>query len=421
METFLFLDTNIYLHFIQFDQIKWKELLNVDNFTIVIPITVISELDKKKIDDVPRISQQAKLIIKLLEKYNSKEVIPELVKIIFIKNECNQDTFKKYSLDNTISDDRIIASILEFKEKNNGNVILIAYDFGIKLKAGSYNIDYYEPPENLQIKIENKTEKRLKELEKENILLKNKIPDLKIFFDNQKTYKNFLFENYILDETKISDKIKELKNKLPHLQVPKDNNNKGLRIEKWDFLNKDPISQYNSDLNKYFDDYEKYLKDFVEYGKVYFRSCEIKLILVNNGTIPADDIHINFHIPDGVDVLDYNKYPNKPEEPEEPTLHSSSSMFKSPFNYSDIHKYLSVPNIKPTFPNVSGLNIKKSNSFDIDTHVKRLMHQKIEYLDIFYIVFKDYKSAFSFDFSYNIVAENIPTPINGNLHIIIDK
>ena len=44
---YLFLDTNVYLHYIDFEQIDWKKLIDSD-FTIVVPPIVIREIDKHK-------------------------------------------------------------------------------------------------------------------------------------------------------------------------------------------------------------------------------------------------------------------------------------------------------------------------------------------------------------------------------------
>ena len=44
---YLFLDTNIYLHYQDFEQIQWKEVIDTtDDFTIVVVLTVQEEIDK---------------------------------------------------------------------------------------------------------------------------------------------------------------------------------------------------------------------------------------------------------------------------------------------------------------------------------------------------------------------------------------
>ncbi len=46
---YIVLDTNIFIHFRDFDQINWSELVgNNQDYIILIPPTVIDELDRHK-------------------------------------------------------------------------------------------------------------------------------------------------------------------------------------------------------------------------------------------------------------------------------------------------------------------------------------------------------------------------------------
>lgn len=49
---YLLLDTNIYLHYKDFEQIDWDTIVNDKDFTIIVPYTVVREIDKYK--DGPR-------------------------------------------------------------------------------------------------------------------------------------------------------------------------------------------------------------------------------------------------------------------------------------------------------------------------------------------------------------------------------
>lgn len=49
--TYILLDSNIYLHFMAFDTLPWKEIVNVnDEVTILLPMQVLRKLEKKKDD-----------------------------------------------------------------------------------------------------------------------------------------------------------------------------------------------------------------------------------------------------------------------------------------------------------------------------------------------------------------------------------
>ena len=45
---YLLLDTNIYLHYIDFEQIDWGTIIGDKEYEIVVPYTVIKEIDKYK-------------------------------------------------------------------------------------------------------------------------------------------------------------------------------------------------------------------------------------------------------------------------------------------------------------------------------------------------------------------------------------
>ena len=57
---YLFLDTNIYLHYLDIEQIKWKDIIEDSDFTIVVPRVVLREIDKHKDQSRGKIQKRAK-------------------------------------------------------------------------------------------------------------------------------------------------------------------------------------------------------------------------------------------------------------------------------------------------------------------------------------------------------------------------
>ena len=61
---YIVLDTNIFIHFRDFDQIDWKSILNSkEDFLILIPPIIIDELDSHKYNKNPKISKRVKRIL----------------------------------------------------------------------------------------------------------------------------------------------------------------------------------------------------------------------------------------------------------------------------------------------------------------------------------------------------------------------
>lgn len=63
---YLFLDTNIFLHFQNFEQIPWGNLVGDDDFKIIVSDIVAGEIDKHKDGARGKIQKKAKVISKLL-------------------------------------------------------------------------------------------------------------------------------------------------------------------------------------------------------------------------------------------------------------------------------------------------------------------------------------------------------------------
>jgi len=72
-------------------------------------------------------------------------------------------------------------------------------------------------------------------------------------------------------------------------------------------------------------------------------------------------------------------------------------------------------------PNVSTLNIKPMNSYNVDFHIQRIKHKLQESAEPLYIVFDSFESAQSFQIDYRILAANVPNEVVGKLHVIIEK
>ena len=78
--------------------------------------------------------------------------------------------------------------------------------------------------------------------------------------------------------------------------------------------------------------------------------------------------------------------------------------------------FSSLPNFNPG----PGLDIKKSNSYDITWTTPELMHGLAEDIDDFYCQWPSPSDAKSFTMSYTILSRNLPEPAKGELSVIIE-
>jgi hypothetical protein len=128
------------------------------------------------------------------------------------------------------------------------------------------------------------------------------------------------------------------------------------------------------------------------------------------------------HFPNGFMLFSQKSLPVEPSQPDPPQKpRTPMESLVDMGRYSDAISYLpALAGISPA-PNVSGFEITHSNSYDVHFHVDRIKHKMREPSDELYVVFDNYKTTQSFQIDYTILAGNVSEPVEGSLHIIIDK
>jgi rRNA-processing protein FCF1 len=132
-------DTNALLHYTRFDQLDWAGLIEEPIARLVIPITVVDELDDKKYARREEFQQRARELVALIDRYvtssppdgysevragTTVEVLPDERGHIRVP-----------------SNDQEILERCEFLQQMTGNlVMLITGDSGMRIKAQSRGI-----------------------------------------------------------------------------------------------------------------------------------------------------------------------------------------------------------------------------------------------------------------------------------------
>lgn len=104
-------------------------------------------------------------------------------------------------------------------------------------------------------------------------------------------------------------------------------------------LSEEQVERYNKELLRFYSSYEEYFASLYNNYSFRHNSLEIRLILQNTGTIPAIDIDIHLHFPDGFEIVEQNGLPKiqaKPKPPYKP---------KSQFDVQSIIIPISFPSI----------------------------------------------------------------------------
>lgn len=410
---FVFLDTNIFIHFQDFDSIDWKNVLNKnEDYEIVLAPSVLSELDSHKYHKNSKISRRVKRILPKIEKYILNKEFP-----ISISIKPKEETFNTNSLDRIDQDDNILAAILEFKKtiSEQDSVIFISHDTGPRLKAITLSINTSDLNNKYFIENEpDENELKNKELEKELKKFKNLSPDVKLLFYDKKEYLKVATKEKLEDRLfYINSRLKKIKNEYPYLI---EDHSKSTVFK----LSKSQIDDYNKELEKFFSKHEQRIESIYD-GIKYLNECiKINLSLFNNGNFPAQDIDVSLHFPDGFLLHTKEELPQilvKPKEPYKPKHFLDQGRISNTFLHNHFEPTYSSKNI---IINTNGIpKIKKTNSYNVDFHIDNLKHNQKFDLESLFLKYDDKDLAENFSIDYEIMVANYPEKIVGKLNVII--
>ena len=162
---YLFLDTNIFLHYRHFEDIPWKTVV-CDDFTLVVAPIVLDELDKHKDREKGKIQKRAKKISSLLYEVlmNGKEC---KVPVLYCKEPVptKEDAEK---MDLSTNDNRLILSALK-SGYIISDIVIVSGDKGIQFRAASNGLAHILLPDTYRLSPEKTDEEKEIERLKEEL------------------------------------------------------------------------------------------------------------------------------------------------------------------------------------------------------------------------------------------------------------
>jgi hypothetical protein len=123
--------------------------------------------------------------------------------------------------------------------------------------------------------------------------------------------------------------------------------------------------------------------DYSETIHLELGTVSLHLVLVTKGTSPAEDIDLFFDFPDGFELYTARDLPRRPAEPKPPEkpVGGFAGLLPSVFpSLLGLHN-LRLPDVAPR--NVSSPQIRQTNSYEVNIHVKELKHNLVEGLPRF--------------------------------------
>lgn len=440
---YVFLDTNIFLHYKSFDQIRWTEVFGTSRVILVITPIVIRELDERKDQHkLSAIRDRARTALKKIEQSSLDPTNTQLrdgVELEYAK-EPTVD-FEHYSLRREISDDHLIASCLTYDESElDRDLVLVSGDTGPRLKARQHGFkalplpDRYELPSALDA-----VEKEKKQLQRRIQQLENRFPKLGLAFaDGENQLKTAVQQPFTMSEEEKERQISNIKYKHSKQSIPSKSESEQSQSSLLSWaqapsiasqfagnLNEIPpneIQRYNSELDQFYYDYETFLQKYVQNRNLQRRTICLDIRLFNQGTAPSKDIDVFMHFPDGFDLYDEDTKPQTPERPDPPTSPRNRSEMMYPL--SNFRDWSHLPRTTPYVPiqgNVSSPEIKKSNSYEVSYEVQSLKQHMDEPCEPLYVSFNSFESVKSFGIEYRINAADLPDEVTGTLHVVVAR
>lgn len=415
----------------------WCSILEASAVEIRIAPVVVRELEEQKtLNPSRKLRDRAASSLKLLQKYLSQRQVRDGVTLDFLIEEPTSEFAASRNLNLQIEDDRLIGTLFLYRDQNpDTQCVLVTSDLSLTVKANYYRVEIVSLDETLLLPSDpDPLEKRNQQLEAEVHRLKSREPVLNICFEDGANYTRFRIKPQIHDsesEPEIQSKLAAIKEKTPLIALkppqPKLDasavaNNPFAEIaesmrkvtEPFESYGRQFYEDYNARLTTYYRKYEKYLRAAAAFKTMRTRTIRVKLVLRNEGTSPAEDIHILLHFPDGLMPYDEEHPPKEPQEPSAP----SKEMFpNSPL-------FTSLPDIRVGLPHLRNPNlprIRKTNSYEIIYECDKLKHGFVWNLMPLYVVFDSAESAKSFSIEYTIHAGNMIDEETGKLGLVIEK
>ena len=406
------LDTQIFLHYKLFTDCDWKSILGEDRLILLIPPTVLSELDKKKYDQRDYIRNRARDVISRFREIRRGEKVQCGISVEFFPKLGDDVDWTALGLNNSNKDHRIIAEILRIKTQfKDENICIVTADMNMELQAENFNIKVICPPDGWLLKIKDPRDKRISELEKT-------IPKVRLCFydERDKSRKDALEISIRSNEIDLlnQDNI-EIEHKVSQI---KEYITQEIEGKRYDYLTApDHIKIYENNMWSYPNKYKDYLYTLRMFHEWKSSAIKIKLCLENVGNIPADDVDIWIVFPRDIEVL--KELPECPKEPHKPK--PPKDIFDPTYGYGSYN--ISQPDLSDFNRNlkgISGPDIQVSQD-NVSVHYwRRKLKQGLNWPLPLYIKFKSNNNVHAFHIEYSIKIGNMPMEQKGALMVALN-
>jgi len=183
VKVFIFLDTNVFMHFPRIDNVDWRKAFDQAEVEIVVDQLVLKELNNHKDGGKGEARRnKARTTLAYLKNFLENGDRPSVRDGVAVAAHLDAISvnMEDLQLDHRNQDDRLIAGILSYKQQHLGDkVFIVADDLGVRLKAKKFDIPAIDPTSfSIREELQLDEEKELHQLKARAARLENSIPDM---------------------------------------------------------------------------------------------------------------------------------------------------------------------------------------------------------------------------------------------------
>jgi hypothetical protein len=427
VRVFAFIDTNVLLHYRFFDEVDWAAQLGADDVTLVFAQVVFDELDRHKWAGTHKEKRRAQAVLKKIQalKLSGAAVnVRTHADVMGLDIEPENEVFARYRLQLQSADDRLLASLLMFREADpSARVALLSPDVGCGIKARKRQIEVVEPDEALALADEpDEIEKELEKTKRELARMKSAAPNLRLVFAGIGTHASFKATLVRPFNYREIDRLADAwRKRHPHVAALPDaiaglgGGITAKALRGFPFMTEEEAKERNAENDRVLSDYLKFLKAWPEAQNGLRRILPFNLVLENTGTAPADDVDVELRTEARGRWLE--EPPELPAPPQMPKRRGPFDFGIDPVALSALDTLPRNAFINPALnedgPNISG----KDGDQGVQYTVRRVKHYVPCILPVVYFQFDSDEDIASFTVQVRLVAANITEPAERTLDV----
>lgn len=412
---YLFLDTNIYLHYIDVEQIDWNEVVGDTNITIVVPRITIREIDQHKDQSRGKIQKRAKVIS---AKFAQAFLEGKTFKHPFaLCDEPAASSFDGSKFNIHINDDWFILSALH-SNYDVADIVVISSDTNLLLKAKENGLIFRKMSDKYRLKEElSNEEKEINTLKAELEKYKNRQPKPSIVFKEGDGSKLVLKRPNKRDlEDELSIYMENLKKEYPYWEKEKvrtSSNLLGLTL----LVTQEQIDKHNTELDDYFKEEEEYQRFLLQKDILNGRFKELSFGILNDGNAQTGDMNVFIEFPENINL--YNRDSKISIDDIAPVKPTSYGLDRKFLRSMEVEKYLRP--FGNGIPQIYRWDINQTiGKREFQFRYSNLNHNMIHYLDIKKSIYIDLGNCNNFCIRWCIIDSVLIEPVKGTLNVIIE-